>query len=105
MYFVPEPPSSYSDDAPNCNVLCSSIPNSTPIVNEDQAINGVGVAQPTYTIIREDYDWELEHQSLPKDDSLLSEPPPCFPNIFGDSVIPNFTCVSSSTDAPIVDHS
>jgi len=105
MHFVPQPPSSYSDDPPDDTVLCSSIPDSTVIVNEDQAINGVGVALPTCTIIHEEYDWELEHQHSAKDDSLLSEPPPLFPNIFGEPAIHDFARVSSSTDVPIVDHS
>lgn len=40
-----------------------------------------------------------------KDDSLSSEPPPFFPNIFSELVIHDFACVSKSTYAPIVDHS
>lgn len=40
-----------------------------------------------------------------KDDSLPIEPPLFFPNIFGEPAIHDFACVSSSTDAPIVDHS
>lgn len=39
-----------------------------------------------------------------KDDSLSFEPPLFFPNIFGEPVIHDFTCVSSSKNAPIVDH-
>jgi len=49
--------------------------DSTLVVNEDQAIDGVGVAQPTCAVIHEEYEWELEHQHLAKDDSLLSKPP------------------------------
>jgi len=105
MYFVPQTPSSYSDDPLDDVVLCSSITDSTLVVNEDQSIDGVGVAQPTCTIIHEEYHWELEHQSSTKDDSLMSEPHPFFPDIFGDSAIHDFTCVSSSTNGPIVDHS
>ena len=85
--------------------MCSSIPDSTLIVNEDQAIDGVGVAQPTCTVIHEEYDWELEHQHSTKDDSLPSEPPLFFLDIFGKPSISNFACVSPSMDAPIVDHS
>ena len=40
-----------------------------------------------------------------KDDSLLSEPPLFFPDIFGEPTVHDFACVSSSTNAPIVDHS
>jgi len=104
MNFVPQPSSSYSDDPPNDIVLCSSIPDSTLVVNEDQATNGFGVAQPTCIVIHEEYDWELEHQHSTRDDSLLSEPPPFFPNIFCEISIHDITRVSSSTDAPIVYH-
>jgi len=38
-----------------------------------------------------------------EDDSLLSTPPPFFPDIFGDYDIPDFACVSPSMDAPIVE--
>jgi len=61
MNFVPQPLSSYLNDPPYGTVLCSSIPKSTLVVNEDQAIDAVGVAQPTCAIIHEEYDWELEH--------------------------------------------
>ena len=105
MYFVPQPSSLYSDDPWDCIVLSSSILNSTPIVKEDQAIDGFGVAQPTYVVIHEEYEWELEHQSLAKDDFLLSEPPPCFLDIFGDSAIFDFPCINPSIDVSIVDHS
>ena len=99
--FVPQPPSLYSDDV----VLCYSILDSTLVVNEDQAIDRVGVAQPTRTGIHENYEWEPENQPVVNDDSLSFVPPPLFLDIFGDSTIPDFTCVSPSMDAPIVDHS
>jgi len=41
---------------------------------------------------------------LAKDDSLPSEPHPFFLDIFGEPAIHDFACVSSSTNAPIVDH-
>ena len=55
--------------------------------------------------IHEEYDSKLEHQHSAKDDSLLSEPPPFFPDIFGEPTIHGFTCASPSMDTPIVDHS
>ena len=55
MYFVPQPLSSYSDDPLHCIVLCSSIPNSTLVVNKDEVSDRVGVAQPTYSVIHEEY--------------------------------------------------
>ena len=79
--------------------------DSSPFLNENQPINRFGVAQPTCAIIHEEYEWEIEHQHLAKDDSLLSEPPLFFPNLFGEPTIHDFSYVSSSTDAPIVDHS
>jgi len=106
MHFVPQPPSLYSDDPLDDTIFCSSITDSTLVVNEDQAIDGVGVAQPTCVAIHEEYDWELEHQHSVNDDSLLPElPPPLFPNIFGELSIHDFACVSPSMDAPIVNHS
>ena len=47
MHLLPHPPFSHFADPPDCIILCSSVPDSTPILNEDQAINRVGVAQPT----------------------------------------------------------
>ena len=41
---------------------------------------------------------------MTKYDSLLYEPPLFFPNIVGEPAIHDFVCVSSSTDAPMVDH-
>jgi len=105
MHVLPQPPSWCSADPPNCIVLCSSIMDSTFIMNEDQVINRVGVAQPTCAIIHEEFDWEIEHQTSAKDDSLVSEPPPFFPNIFGDPAIHDFACASSFMDALIIDHS
>ncbi len=104
MYFVMQPPSSYSDDPLDDNVLCSSISDTTLVLKEDQATDGVGVTQPTHTFIHEECDWELEHQNSAKDDSLLFEPPSFFPDIFGEPTIHDFACVSSYMDTPIVDH-
>ena len=75
MYFIPQPPYFYFDDPLDDTVLFSSIAFSTLVLNKDQSIDGVGVAQPTCTVIHEEYDWELEHHSSAKDHSLLSDPP------------------------------
>ena len=40
-----------------------------------------------------------------KDDSLSFEHPPFFLNIFGETAIHDFACVSPSKNAPIFDHS
>ena len=71
-------------------------------MSKEKPTDGVGVAQPTCAVIHEEYEWGLEHQCLVKDDSLLFEPPPCFPNIIGEPAIHDFVCVSLSTDVPIV---
>jgi len=104
-HFVAQPLSSHSVVPPYDIVFSSSILDFTLVGNEDQATDRVGVAQPTCTIIHEEYDWELEHQHSAKDDPLLSEPPPFFPDICGEPAIHDSACVSLSTDAPIVDHS
>ena len=54
MHFFSQPSSLYSANPPNDTVFFSSIPDSTLVVNEDQAIDGVGVSQPTCAIIHEE---------------------------------------------------
>jgi len=95
----------HSGVPPDDAVLCSSILDSSLVENEEQPTDGVGVAQPTCNVFHEEYEWDLEHQHSVKDDSLPSEPLPFFPSFFGEPAIHDFTCVSSSTDAPIIDHS
>lgn len=56
MIVLPQPPSSCSANPLGCTILCPSILNYTPVVNEDKSIDGVGVPQPTYAIIYEEYD-------------------------------------------------
>jgi len=56
MSVLPQHPSSSYVYPPDFVVLCSSILDSTLVVNEDQAIDGFGVAQPTCTVINEEYD-------------------------------------------------
>lgn len=104
MNFVPQPPFLYSNDPLDDTILCSSILDSILIMNEDQAIHGVGFAQPTCIVIHEEYDWEPEHQHSAKDDSFLFEPPPFFLDLFGEPAIHDFACVSPYMDAPIVGH-
>jgi len=103
MHYVPQPPYLHSSIPFDDIILCSSILDSTLVVNKKQAIGGVGVAQPICIVIHEEYEWEFEHQHLTKDDSLPFKPPPFFPDIFGEPAIPDFACVSPSTDEPIVD--
>ena len=90
MYFIPQHLSAYFDDPLDCTILCFSIPNSTPIVNEDKSIDEVGVSYPTYVVIYDEYDWEPEHQLVVKDDLLLFVPPFLFPDIFGNFSISDF---------------
>ena len=75
-------------------VLCSSILDSSLVVNKEQPTDGFNVAQPTCAIIHEEFEWELEHQHSAKDVSLLPESPPFFPNLFGEPIIHDFSCVS-----------
>lgn len=104
MHSVLPPPSLHPGVPPDDVVLCSSIPDSSLVVNEEQTTNRVSVAQPTCAIIHEGYEWELEHQHSAKDDSLLSGTPMFLPSFCGELVIHDFVCVSSSMDAPIFYH-
>jgi len=56
MHLLPQPSSQRYVDPPNCIVFCSFILDSTPIVNKNQVIDGVDVAQPTYIVIYNEYD-------------------------------------------------
>lgn len=56
MHVLPQPLSLCYANPPYHTVLCFSILNSTPVVSEDQAIDGVSVAQPTCVVIHEEYD-------------------------------------------------
>ena len=83
-------PSSFGpSNPPDCDVLCSPISNLTCDVQEDQALDGVGVEQPTSDIIHNDYVGEprAEQESATKDDSLSSAPLLHHPDISHDSVI------------------
>ena len=105
FHLLPQRPSLRSVDPPKCIILCSSISDSTLVVNEDQVIDEVHVAQPTCAIIYNEYDWESKHEPIVKDDILMSAPPPLFLDIFGDFSISSFPCVNPSTDASTFDHS
>jgi len=76
-------PSSLHSGVPP-NDVCSSIPDSPLVLNEEQPTEGVSVSQLTCFVIHEEYEWELEHQNSAKDDSLMSESPLLFPNLFGE---------------------
>lgn len=52
--FLPQPLSPHSTDPLDYTVLCSSVPNSTLVVNEDQVVEGVDVLQQTYVIIHDE---------------------------------------------------
>lgn len=104
-YLLPQLPSSHFTDPSDCIVLCSSILGPTLFTNEDQAIDGIDVAQPTCTIIHEEYDWASKHEPMLKDDLLLSLPPPLFPDISNHFVISDFPCVNPSTNASMPGHS
>jgi len=50
----PQPFSPCPVDPMDCTVLCSSIMDSTLVVNEDQIVDRVDVVQPTYVIIHDE---------------------------------------------------
>lgn len=81
MDSFPQSPSLCSIDPPNCIVLCSSILDSSPTMNEDQVVERVGVMQPTCTIIHDECVWESKEEPTVKDDSLLAVPHPLYLDI------------------------
>jgi len=93
-----------SVDPLDCTTLCSFIPDSTPIVNEDQSIDKADVAQPACIFIHEKYDRASENEPMVKDDLLLSAPPPLFPDTIGDFVIFDFPYVNPLTDSSTSHH-
>ena len=74
MHVLSQPSSSCFADPPDCTILCSSISNSTHVVNKDQAINGVGVSQLACVVIHEEYDGEPKHQPVMKDVPFVRTP-------------------------------
>ena len=101
----PQPPSPHSVDPLDCTILCSSVPDSSPIVNEDQVVNGVSVVQPTYAIIHDEYVQESKEELTVKDDSLLATPHPLYPDIPCDSTTTDFPYENSFPDVSTSDHS
>lgn len=53
---LPRLPSPCSTDPLNCTVLCSSVLDSTFVVNEDQAIEKFDVTKPNFSVIYNEYD-------------------------------------------------
>ena len=76
----------------DCTFLCPSISDSLPAVNEDQVVDGVGVMQPTCTIIHVTCVWESKEEPMVKDESLLAAPHPLYPDIPCDSATAYFAC-------------
>lgn len=105
MDFLPQPPTLRFVDPPDCIVSCSSIPDSTLVLNEDQVIEGVGVVQPTCAIIHDECVWESEEEPTVKDDSLPFVPHPLYPDIFYDYDTFYFPNEKSSMDVSTSDHS
>ena len=88
----PRPLSSCYVNPPDCIIFCSPIPNSSPVVNEDQVVDEVGVMQPTCTIIHDECVQESKEEPTVKDDSLLAVPHLIYPDIPCDSAFVNFPC-------------
>lgn len=74
-------------------------------MNEDQYVDGVGVMQPTCTIIRDECVRESKEEPIVKDDSLLAMPPLVHLDIPCDSTIDGFPSKSPFLDVSISDHS
>jgi len=92
-------------DPPYCTVLCSSIMDCSPAVNEDQVVNGVGVMQPTYGIVHDECVWESKEEPVVKDDSIPSAPHPLYPNIPCDYATIDFPYENFFLDVSTLDHS
>ena len=58
-----------------------------------------------FVIVHEEHEWELEYPPAVEHRPFLSVPPLFFPDLLGDSGIPNFSCVPPSNKAHNVDHS
>lgn len=56
IHFLPQPLSPGSTNPLDCIILCSSILDSTLVVNKDQVVDRVDVAQPTCIVIYDEYD-------------------------------------------------
>lgn len=105
MDSFPQPPSPHSVDPPDCTVLFSSIPDSSPAVKEDQAVDRVGVVQPTCAIIHDECVQESKEEPTVNHDSLLAVPHPLYPDIPCDSVTVDFPYENSFPDVSTSDHS
>lgn len=89
---LPQPLSPRFVDPLNCTMLCSSILDSTLVVNEDQVVDRVGVVQPTCTIILDKCVRESKEESIGKDESLPPMPHLLYPDIHCDYAIVDFPC-------------
>ncbi len=105
MESFPRLPSSHSVDRLDCTFLLSSIPDSSPIVNEDQDVDRVGVMQPTYVIIHDECVQESKEELAMKGDSLPFMPHPLHPDIPCDYATIDFPYENSFMDASTSDHS
>lgn len=74
-------------------------------MNEDQVLDGVGVMQPTYTIIHDECVGESKEELAVKDDSLPAAPHLLHPDIPCDSAITDFPCENPFPDVSTSDHS
>lgn len=101
----PRPPSSCFVNPLDCTALCSSILNSSPIVDEDQVVDGVGIMQPTCAIIHEECVWKSKEEPTVKDDSLPATPHPLHPEIPCDSTTTYFPSENPLMNVSTSDHS
>lgn len=101
----PQPPSPHSVDPPDCTILCSSVPDSTLVVIEDQVVDRVGFVKQIRTIINDECVWESKEEPMVKDDSLPSVPHPLYLDIYFDYATFDFLGENSSLDVSTFDHS
>ena len=105
MDSFPQPLSSHSIVRLDCTILCYSIPDSSPIVNEDQVVNGIGVMQLAYAIVHDECVQESKEEPSVKDDSLPVTPHPLYPDIPCDFATADFPCENPFSDVSTFDHS
>ena len=79
--------------------MCSSIPSSTRVVNEDQVVDEFGNVKPTCAIMHDECVQESKEEPVVKDDSLPSTPHPLYPDIPCDSATSDSPCENSFPNA------
>ena len=85
--------------------MCPYILDFSPVVNEDQSVGKVGVVQPTYAIIHDEYVPESKEEPTVKEDSLQTVPHLLYLDIPYYSTTADFPCEKSFSNISTFDHS